>query len=57
MTTYVGVLRAINLGPHNKIKMADLKTMLETAGCADPQTLLLSGNIVFKSAKIGRAHV
>lgn len=49
MTTYIGVLRAINLGAHNKIAMSDLRAMLEKLGFDDPKTLLLSGNIVFKS--------
>lgn len=49
MTTYVGVLRAINLGPHNRIAMGDLRAMLEKLGLADPKTLLLSGNVIFKS--------
>lgn len=50
MTTYIGVLRAINLGSHNKIAMSDLRTMLEKIGLEDPKTLILSGNIVFKCA-------
>jgi uncharacterized protein (DUF1697 family) len=50
MTTYIGVLRAINLGSHNKIAMRDLRAMLEKIGLEDPKTLILSGNIVFKSA-------
>ena len=50
MTTYVGVLRAINLGSHNKIAMSDLRAMLEKIGFEDPKTLILSGNIVFKCA-------
>lgn len=49
MTTYIGVLRAINLGSHNKIVMSDLRGMLETLGFENPRTLLLSGNIVFES--------
>src|SRR5687768_15487184 len=49
-TTYVGVLRAINLGSHNKIAMSDLRAMLEKLGLEDPKTLILSGNVVFKSA-------
>jgi uncharacterized protein (DUF1697 family) len=49
MTTYIGVLRAINLGAYNKIAMSDLRVMLETLGFEDPKTLLLSGNIVFKT--------
>jgi uncharacterized protein (DUF1697 family) len=50
MATCIGLLRAINLGAHNKIRMADLKAMLERLGFDEPRTLLLSGNIVFNSA-------
>lgn len=50
MPTYIGVLRAINLGPHNRIAMSDLRAMLEKIGMQEPRTLLLSGNVVFKSA-------
>ena len=50
MPTYVGVLRAINLGSHNKIAMSDLRAMLERVGCEEPRTLLLSGNVVFRNA-------
>lgn len=50
VTTYIAVLRAINLGAHNRIAMADLRAMLAKLGFEDPQTLLLSGNAVFKSS-------
>ena len=50
MSTYVAVLRAINLGSHNRIAMSDLRAMLEKVGCEEPKTLLLSGNVVFRSA-------
>jgi uncharacterized protein (DUF1697 family) len=49
MTTYIGLLRAINLGAYNKIKMADLRQVLVDLGLEDPKTLLLSGNVVFGS--------
>lgn len=49
MPTFVTVLRAINLGAHNRIAMADLRAMLETIGLEDPKTLLVSGNAVFRS--------
>ena len=48
MPTYIAVLRAINLGSHNKIAMSDLRAMLERVGCEDPKTVVLSGNVVFK---------
>ena len=50
MPTYITVLRAINLGAHNRIKMADLRAMLEKLGYSDAQTLLVSGNAVFRCA-------
>ena len=49
MTTYIGVLRAINLGAHNRIAMADLRAMCERIELQDPRTLLVSGNVVFRS--------
>ena len=47
MTTYIGLLRAINLGAYNKIAMADLRRLLVDLKFKDPKTLLLSGNVVF----------
>ena len=49
-TIYIGLLRAINLGSHNKIAMSDLRAMMEKVGLEDCKTLILSGNIVFKCA-------
>lgn len=50
MTTYIGLLRAINLPAHNKIAMAELKSLLAGLGMHDPKTLLLSGNLVFATS-------
>ena len=57
MTTYVGVLRAINLGSHNKIAMSDLRAMIEKVGFEEARTLILSGNIVFKSSSSSAGKV
>lgn len=57
MPTFVGVLRAINLGSHNKIAMSDLRAMLEKIGFEDPKTLILSGNVVFKSSSSSASKV
>jgi len=48
MTTYIGLLRAINLAGLNKVAMADLREMLTGLGFADVKTLLQSGNVVFR---------
>lgn len=44
---HIALLRAVNLGPHHKIGMADLKTLLVGLGFENVQTLLQSGNVVF----------
>lgn len=44
---HIALLRAVNLGPHNKVGMSDLRTLLAGLGFDDAQTLLQSGNIVF----------
>jgi uncharacterized protein (DUF1697 family) len=49
MTTYIALLRGINVGGKNIIKMADLKRVFETMGLRDAQTYIQSGNILFKS--------
>jgi len=48
MTTYIALLRAVNLGPHNKIGMSDLRKLLTSLGMQGVQTLLQSGNAVFQ---------
>ncbi len=49
MTTYVALLRAVNLGAHNKVAMADLRSWMTAMGMKNPRTLLQSGNAVFES--------
>jgi uncharacterized protein (DUF1697 family) len=53
MPTYVALLRGINLGPRNKIAMADLRELLRSLGHGDVRTLILSGNAVFTSRRRG----
>jgi len=55
MTTYVALLRAVNVGGRG-IKMADLRTLFADLGFADARTHLQSGNVVF-SASGDRAQV
>ena len=42
----IGLLRAVNLGSHNKIAMPRLRDFLLETGMSDPRTLLQSGNFV-----------
>ncbi|BCS34750.1 hypothetical protein TBR22_A39760 [Luteitalea sp. TBR-22] len=48
MTTWVGLLRGINVGKAKRLPMADLKRLVEGAGYTDARTLLNSGNVVFR---------
>jgi uncharacterized protein (DUF1697 family) len=49
MKLYIALLRGINVGGKNKIKMADLKEMLESIGLRKVQTYIQSGNVLFES--------
>jgi uncharacterized protein (DUF1697 family) len=47
MTSYVALLRGINVGGHNPVAMADLRELLVHLGLSDPKSMLQSGNLVF----------
>lgn len=49
MKTYIALLRAINLGKRNKVKMAELRILLEELGLSNVQTYIQSGNVIFDS--------
>lgn len=49
MTSYVALLRAVNVGGTGKLPMSELKTMCETAGFEGVRTYIASGNVVFTS--------
>jgi uncharacterized protein (DUF1697 family) len=48
MTTWIGLLRGINVGKAKRLAMADLRRLVEDAGYTDARTLLNSGNVVFR---------
>ncbi|MCA9560522.1 MAG: DUF1697 domain-containing protein [Myxococcales bacterium] len=48
---HVALLRAINLGGHNKLPMADLRALFTDLGCADVRTYIQSGNVVYQPPK------
>jgi uncharacterized protein (DUF1697 family) len=51
MTTYVALLRAINVGGTGKLPMADLRSMCVEAGYARVRTYIASGNVIFESGR------
>jgi uncharacterized protein (DUF1697 family) len=48
---HIALLRGINVGGHNVIKMADLRAMFEAAGATNVETYIQSGNVVFSHEK------
>jgi uncharacterized protein (DUF1697 family) len=66
MTTYISILRGINVGGHKMVNMEVLRQLYSDLGFANVQTYIQSGNILFQcrttsaealSASIGRAIV
>ncbi|MDR6120512.1 uncharacterized protein (DUF1697 family) [Bacillus sp. SLBN-46] len=49
MTIYIALLRGINVGGHNIIKMAELRQLLESMGLGKVKTYIQSGNVLFES--------
>jgi uncharacterized protein (DUF1697 family) len=43
------MLRAVNVGGHNKVPMAALRTLCDSMKLRDAQTYVQSGNVVFKT--------
>lgn len=51
MAIYIALLRGINVGGRNMIKMPELKRLFETMGFSRVQTYINSGNVLFTSQK------
>lgn len=49
MKIYIALLRGINVGGKNIIRMSDLKAVFENMGLCEVQTYIQSGNVLFKS--------
>jgi|SRR5215472_782708 uncharacterized protein (DUF1697 family) len=49
MPVLVALLRGINIGPHKRMKMDVLKGVCESLKFTNVQTLVQSGNVVFKT--------
>jgi len=54
---YLVLLRGINVGGNNIIKMAELKACFEGIGFADVATYIQSGNVLFKAAEKDKAKL
>ncbi|WP_073404110.1 DUF1697 domain-containing protein [Bacteroides luti] len=49
MNIYIALLRGINVGGKNIIKMTELKKVFDSIGLCEVQTYIQSGNVIFKS--------
>lgn len=49
MPVVICLLRAVNLGGYNKIKMDVLRSLCESLDLRDPQTYVQSGNVIFRT--------
>ena len=49
MPVIICMLRGVNVGGHNKIKMDALKVLCSSLKLKDPQTYVQSGNVIFKT--------
>jgi uncharacterized protein (DUF1697 family) len=51
MTSFVALLRAVNVGGTGKLPMADLRSLCTKAGFTKVQTYIASGNVIFTCRK------
>src|SRR5437899_6114356 len=49
-SSYIALVRAVNLAGHNRVSMTDLRELLTQLGFDDGRSLLQSGNLVFRGA-------
>jgi uncharacterized protein (DUF1697 family) len=50
VTTWVALLRAVNVAGSGRLAMADLRRIAVRCGFAEPRTYIQSGNLVFRAA-------
>ena len=51
MPVVISLLRGINVGGHKKIKMAELRQLYVSLALDDVQSILQSGNVVFRTGE------
>jgi uncharacterized protein (DUF1697 family) len=57
MNQFVALLRGINVGGKNLIKMTDLKACFEALGFTNVLTYIQSGNVLFSAHQSGQARL
>lgn len=49
MAVIISMLRGVNLGPHKRVKMEELRGLYESLRLRDAQTYVQSGNVIFRT--------
>ena len=49
MSVLISMLRGVNLGPRNRIKMEELRALFESLKLEEPRTYVQSGNVIFRT--------
>ncbi len=49
MAVMICMLRGVNVGAHNRVKMEDLKVLCGSLKLREPQTYVQSGNVIFRT--------
>ena len=49
MPVLISMLRGVNVGPHNRIKMDALRALYESLKLEDPRSYVQSGNVIFRT--------
>lgn len=57
MPVYIAMLRGINVGGHNPVRMNRLQELFSRLGFEQVRTYIQSGNVVFKAAKRSAADL
>lgn len=56
MSTQIALLRGVNVGGKNRVRMEELRAALEAAGFSRVETVIQSGNVLFDSAASGEEN-
>jgi uncharacterized protein (DUF1697 family) len=57
MPVLISMLRGVNLGPHNRIKMDALRALYESLKLKDSRTYVQSGNVIFRTNEKNHAQL
>jgi uncharacterized protein (DUF1697 family) len=57
MPVLISMLRGVNVGPHKRIKMDELRAVYESLKFDNPRTYVQSGNVIFRTKEKNTPHL